>query len=78
METFALSCAALKAERSLKKENDKESRADLLALLDCVKHRSKVRIEKNFRAISHNADASENRLARAILEDRHHGLEAMS
>tara|TARA_Y100000588_G_scaffold208768_1_gene222654 strand:- start:234 stop:878 length:645 start_codon:yes stop_codon:yes gene_type:complete len=78
METFALSCAALKAENSLKKENNKESKANLLALLNCVKSRAEVRIEKSFRALSHNADASENRLAKAILEDRHHGLEAMS
>ena len=75
METFALSCAALRAESSLKTIKDKGSREDLLALLDCVKRRAEVRIEKNFRALSRNADASENRLAKALLDDRYRDLE---
>ena len=75
MDTFALSCAALRAESSLKTKKDNDSRKDLLALLDCVKRRTEVRIEKNFRALSRNADASENRLAKALLDDRHRDLE---
>ncbi|MGE4550733.1 MAG: acyl-CoA dehydrogenase family protein [Opitutales bacterium] len=75
MDTFALSCAALRAESSLKTKKDNGSRNDLLALLDCVKGRAEVRIEKNFRALSRNADASENRLAKALLDDRYRDLE---
>ena len=75
METFALSAAALRTDASLKNETNDTSRNDLLALLDCVKRRAELRIENSFRAISRNADASENRLAKALLDDRYRDLE---
>ena len=78
MEIFALSCAAIKAENSLEGKMSKGDRKDLLALLDCVKRRAEVRIERNFRAISRNADASENRLAKALLDDRYRDLEEIN
>ena len=78
MEIFALSCAAIKAENSLEGKMSNGDRNDLLALLDCVKRRAEVRIERNFRAISRNADASENRLAKALLDDRYRDLEEIN
>ena len=77
METFALSAAALRADDSLKSGTGDTSPDDLLALLDCVMQRSKVRIENSFRALSANADTSENRLAKALMADRHRDLESI-